>query len=93
MRKGFPKTGNPCGERFAHKWAKGGNGMSIDEIERAVQAIRAKPLQLIGITPTGERCIMSVRQCVKSKAKYLHIVADELDELLGAALGGDSEYP
>lgn len=65
--------------------------MNIDEIERAVQAIRAKPLQLIGITPTGERCIMSVRQCVESKAKYLHIVADELDALLGVELGGDAD--
>ena len=67
--------------------------MNIDEIERAVQAIRDKPLQLIGITPTGERCIMSVRECAETKSRYVHVVVDRLDELLGRELGGDAEYP
>lgn len=65
--------------------------MNIDEIERAVQTIRAKPLQLIGITPTGERCIMSVRECAETKSRYVRIVADELDAFLGRELGGDNE--
>ena len=65
--------------------------MEIDEIERAVQVIRTRPLQMICLTKKGERRIMTVRQCVESKAKYLHIVADELDALLGVELGGDNE--
>ena len=74
---------------FYHRGAK--SAMEIDEIERAVQVIRARPLQMLCLTKKGERRVMTVRQCVESKAKYLHIVADELDAFLGKALGGDNE--
>ena len=33
---------------------------------------------------------MSVRECVTTGSVYVHIVADELDELLSAELGGRS---
>ena len=36
---------------------------------------------------------MTLSECVESESKYLHIVADELDALLGHELGGDGEYP
>ena len=65
--------------------------MTIWEIENKVAEIRARPLQMICLTQKGERRVMTLSECVKSKSKYLRIVADELDAFLGATLGGDSE--
>ena len=69
------------------------DAMTILEIENKVAEIRARPLQMICLTRKGERRIMTLSECVESESKYLHIVADELDALLGRELGGDGEYP
>ena len=65
--------------------------MGIDELETKIQAIRDKPLLLLCQMPSGKTCVMTVRECVAAKARYIHVVVDQLDELLGAALGGDNE--
>ena len=65
--------------------------MGIDEIEAKIREIRGRPLKVICVMPTGRICTATVRQCAESKARYVRIIADELDELLGAALGGDNE--
>ena len=65
--------------------------MDIDEIERAVQAIRDRPLILLCVTRKGERRVMTIPECVESGAKYVHVVVDQLDELLGRELGGDAD--
>lgn len=67
--------------------------MGINELERMVSQIRAKPLQLVCVTRKGERRVMSIRECRETEARFLHVVVDELDKLLGAELGGDAEYP
>lgn len=67
--------------------------MDIDELERKVSQIRAKPLRLVCIMPTGGICTATVRECWESGGRFLHVADDELDALLGAALGGDTEYP
>ena len=67
--------------------------MSILELENRVAEIQAKPLQLVCVTRKGERRIMTIRECAESKSRFVHVVVDDLDRLLGAELGGDAEYP
>ena len=42
-------------------------------------------------TPKGKVCCMSVRECVETGSAFLHIAADELDEMLEQALGTAKE--
>lgn len=67
--------------------------MSILELENRVAEIRAKPLQLVCVTTTVRTRLMTVRECQKTRARFLHVATDELDVLLGAELGGNKEYP
>lgn len=67
--------------------------MGISELERRVAEIRAKPLQLVCVTAAGRMRLMTVQECQKAGARFLHVATDELDVLLGAELGGDTEYP
>ena len=65
--------------------------MDIDEIERAVQTIRDRPLMLLCVTRKDERRVMTIPECVESGAKYVHVVVDQLDEFLGRESGGDGD--
>lgn len=67
--------------------------MDIGELEQRVAEIRAKPLQLVCVTTAGRMRLMTVQECQETGARFLHVAADELDVLLGAELGGDTEYP
>ena len=67
--------------------------MDISEIESRAAEVRAKPLQLVCVMPTGRICTATIRECWESGSRFLHVADDELDALLGAALGGDTEYP
>ena len=64
--------------------------MGICELERKVAEIRAKPLQLVCVTTVGRTRLMTIQECQKTGARFLHVATDELDALLGAELGGDS---
>lgn len=64
--------------------------MSVKELERRITELRSRPLVLLCRTPKGKEQVMSVRECVTTGSVYVHIVADELDELLSAELGGRS---
>lgn len=64
--------------------------MSVEELEEQVAALRRRPLMVICRTPSGRECVLSVRECIDTKSTYIHIAADELDELLSAELGGRS---
>ena len=57
------------------------------DLERKIEAIRAKPLKLLCKTPRGTEEIMSVRDCVRSGSRYICIIANELDTLLDDNLG------
>lgn len=65
--------------------------MEIDEIETKIDKIRSRPLQLLCLMPSGKMRVLTVRQCWTAKARFLHVVADDLDQLLGAEFGGDNE--
>ena len=64
--------------------------MTIAELEQRVMELRSRPLVLVCRTPKGKEQVMSVRECMTTGSVYVHIVADELDELLSAELGGRS---
>lgn len=67
--------------------------MGISELEQKVAEIRGKPLQLVCVTATGRMRLMTIKECQDNGARFLHVATDELDVLLGAELGGDTEYP
>lgn len=60
--------------------------MTICEIEQQVKILRERPLRIVCQTPMGQVRSMSVRECVETGSSFLHIAADELDELLEQAL-------
>lgn len=61
--------------------------MELQELERRISELR--PL-LLCRTSKGREKIMTVGECVASGAVYIRIVADDLDALLAAELGGDA---
>ena len=63
--------------------------MTAEEIEEKANEIRDGPLLVFCVTPAGKRRVMTVRECKESGSQFVHIVADELDALLGRELGGD----
>lgn len=67
--------------------------MDISEIEAKIKEIRDGSLKLLCLMPSGKTRTLTVRECIEAKAKYVHVVVDQLDELLGRELGGDAEYP
>ena len=60
--------------------------MELEELAAAVAAIRQKPLLLVCNTPGGIRAGVTLEECARNGWRYLHIDADELDELLVKAL-------
>lgn len=65
--------------------------MTIEEIETEANRIRAGPLQVFCVTREGKRRVMTVRECKESGSRFVHVVDDALDALLGRELGGDNE--
>lgn len=61
--------------------------MTVFEIEEQIAAMRTRPLVLVCRTPKGKVCCMSVRECIETGSAFLHIAADELDEMLEQTLG------
>ena len=61
--------------------------MTQNEFERRIAELRAAPLCLLCRTPTGEKRIMTPQECRRTGSVYIHIVANDLDELLSAELG------
>lgn len=56
--------------------------MSIKELETMVESIRSAPLVLLCKTPDGDEKEMSIRECVETGSRFIHIVLDdELDRL------------
>lgn len=65
--------------------------MDISELEAKIKEIRDRPLLVVCVLPTGRICTATVRECMERRGRFLNVVADELDTLLGAELGGDNE--
>ena len=67
--------------------------MDILELEAKIKEIRDGPLKLLCQMPSGKTRSLTIRECLASGARYLYVDCTEIDTILGAALGGDSEYP
>lgn len=62
--------------------------MEVSKIEQSITELRLQPLVLVCRTPTGKEKATSVRECMETGSRFLHVAADELDELLERELGG-----
>lgn len=62
--------------------------MTASEIEHSIAELRLRPLVLVCRTPTGKEKAMSLRECMETGSRFLHVAADELDDLLERELGG-----
>lgn len=70
--------------------------MTIKELERKINQLRARPLVLLCRTPDGAEREMSVQECMETGSAFIHIVMgndmDELDALLAYELKGAEAY-
>ena len=62
--------------------------MQTPDLLEEIAQTRAKPLQIECQRPDGSRTVCSVEECSAHRWRYVHIVADELDELLDRTLNG-----
>ena len=63
--------------------------MRIDELEKRIAELRSRPLELVCLDKKGRRKIMTPEECRRTGSVYIHIAANDLDELLSAELGRD----
>lgn len=63
--------------------------MDVEELEKRIAEIRARPLLVVCRTAGGAERSMTIRECIAAGGVFLHVAADDLDALLGKALGGD----
>ena len=56
--------------------------MDFPELLAEVEKLKERPTLILCKTKTGEECVMSVEECIRTGAKYIHPVCDELDGLL-----------
>ena len=64
--------------------------MTVEELENHVEKLRTGPLLLVCRTPDEKEKAMSVRECMETGSRFLHVAADELDNLLEQELGGST---
>lgn len=62
--------------------------MQTPDLLEEIAQTRAKPLQIECQRPDGSRVVCTVEECRAHHWRYVHIVADDLDELLDRALNG-----
>ena len=60
----------------------------MEELEQKIAQLRSQPLLLVCRTPKGREQVMSLEECRRTGSIYIHVVADDLDALLSAELGG-----
>jgi len=64
----------------------------VDDLERRIAYLRARPLLLLCRTPQGVERAMTVQECCQTGSAYIRcLVPDELDVLLEQALGGERQ--
>lgn len=64
--------------------------MTIAELEQRIAELRSHPLLLVCRDRKGREKVMTLAECRRTGSIFLHIVADDLDMLLSAELGGES---
>ena len=65
----------------------------MTDLQERVQHLRARPLLLLCRTPKGKEQTMTLEECRRTGSAYIHIVADDLDQLLSAALNARAAAP
>ena len=65
--------------------------MTVEELEKQVEKLRTGPLLLVCRTPAGKEKAMSIRECMETGSRFLHVAADELDNLLEHMSGKSSQ--
>lgn len=63
----------------------------MDTLEQQIAELRRRPLLVLCKTPKGKEQIMTVRECYQTGSRYIHVVVDELDQLLAAELGENAQ--
>lgn len=63
--------------------------MTISEIEKAAEDLKARPLVLVCRMPQGRVKAMSLQKCVETGSSFLYVAVDELDALLDQAINGN----
>lgn len=70
--------------------------MTLKELERKIDQLRARPLVLLCKTPNGAEREMSVQECMETGSTFIHVVMgndlDDLDALLAYELKGVKVY-
>ena len=66
-------------------------GMTLNELERQLNMLKARPLVLLCRTPTGREQTMSVERCMETGSTFIRVVLDDLDEFLARELGNPSK--
>lgn len=64
--------------------------MTLQELEKAIAELRSHPLLLVCRDRKGRQKVMTLEECRRTGSVYIHVVADDLDALLSAELGGES---
>ena len=64
--------------------------MDFPKLEQRVSELRTRPLRLHCRLPNGREAVLTVADAVETGATYIHIAADDLDELLAAELGEEA---
>lgn len=61
--------------------------MTVAELEKKIEQLRARPLLVVCRGAKGREQIMTLEECRRTGSAYLHVAADELDQLLSEELG------
>lgn len=64
----------------------GGGNVTIDKLEQQVAELRSRPLMVLCKTPDGKEKVMCLEERHRTGSRYIHVAANDLDQLLSAAL-------
>ena len=63
--------------------------MATEELNRQIAQLRSQPLLVVCRTPKGREQVMTLEECRRTGSIYIHVAANDLDELLSGELGGE----
>lgn len=65
--------------------------MTVEKLEKTIAELRSWPLLLLCRTRRGKEKIMTLEECRRTGSSYIHVVTDDLDQLLESELGRGGE--
>ena len=63
----------------------------MDTLVQQIAELRRRPLLIVCKTPKGKEQVMDLEECRRTGSRYIHIAADDLDQLLAAELGENAQ--